>query len=257
MTKFASKVAIVTGAANGIGRATARLFAAEGAAVMGVDRDQEGLEALRGELGDAFTSFVCDVSSAAPEDDYVEACVRRHGRIDIAFLNAGVLGPTAPLDVYPLDAFDTVMAINVRGVWLGTTRTMAAMRATGTAGSITITSSTGGLRGSGGMGAYITSKHAVVGLMKSAAIEGGPDGIRVNTIHPGPTDTDVWAAAAPGKRNETGEGLVGLPQLYRVADPDEIAALVAFLSSPDAAFCTGGCYPIDGGLLAGPAYDRD
>lgn len=256
MSRFDGRVAVITGAGNGIGRAAARMFVSEGATVVGVDTDADALHVVREDLGESFDPFPADVANSAPEHDYVSACLRRHGRVDIAFLNAGILGPSVPMDAYPLEAFDAVMSVNVRGVWLGATRAMRAMREQGTGGVITITSSTGGLRGSGGMGAYITSKHAVVGLMKAAAIEGGPHGIRVNAIHPGPTDTAVWSAAAPAKRAEAGSGRTGLPQLYRVADPQEVAAMVGFLSSDEAAFCTGASYPIDGGLLAGPPYDR-
>lgn len=254
MSRFDGRVAVITGAGNGIGRAAARMFVAEGATVLGVDRDVDALDSARGELGHAFEAFTADVADASSAHDYVSACLSRHGRVDVAFLNAGILGPSAPMDDYPLDAFDTVMGVNVRGVWLGTTRAMRAMREQSTGGVITITSSTGGLRGSGGMGAYITSKHAVVGLMKAAAIEGGPFGIRVNAVHPGPTDTAVWSSAAPAKRAESGTAAEGLPQLYRVADPAEVAAVVGFLSSDEAAFCTGASYPVDGGLLAGPPY---
>lgn len=254
MSRFDHRVAVITGAGNGIGRAAARMFVAEGATVVGVDTDDVALKSVRADLGPAFEPFPADVADAEPEHDYVAKCVARHGRVDIAFLNAGILGPAAPMDDYPLTAFDAVMSVNVRGVWLGTTRAMRVMREQTAGGVITITSSTGGLRGSGGMGAYITSKHAVVGLMRAAAIEGGPFGIRVNAVHPGPTDTAVWASAAPTKRAESGSAGVGLPQLYRVADPAEVAAVVGFLSSDEAAFCTGASYPVDGGLLAGPPY---
>lgn len=256
MNRFAGRIAVVTGAANGIGLAASRLFVAEGAVVVAVDTDAAALATARIELGDAFDAVTADVASAADEDDYIATCLRRHGRVDIAFLNAGILGPSSPLEEYPLDAFDTVMAVNVRGVWLGITRVIRAMRSQGAGGAIVVTSSTGGLRGSGGMGAYVTSKHAVVGLMKTAAIEGGPYGIRVNAVHPGPTDTAVWTAAAPAKRAESGDDRVGLPQLFRVADPAEIAALVGFLASDAASFCTGGSYSVDGGLLAGPPYQH-
>ena len=253
MRRFTGRIAVVTGAGNGIGLAASRMFVAEGATVVGVDTDADALTAAHAALGDSFEPVPADVASAADEHDYIAECLRRHGRIDIAFLNAGILGPSSPLDEYPLEAFDAVMAVNVRGVWLGTTRAMRAMRQR-RGGAIIITSSTGGLRGSGGMGAYVASKHAVVGLMKTAAIEGGPHGIRVNAVHPGPTDTAVWTAAAPAKAAESGDDRVGLPQLFRVADPREVAALVGFLASDEASFCTGGSYAVDGGLLAGPPY---
>lgn len=254
MSRFIGRIAVVTGAGNGIGLAASRMFVTEGATVVGVDTDAGALAAAHTELGDSFEPVVADVASADDEHDYIGTCLRRHGRVDIAFLNAGILGPSSPLDEYPLEAFDAVMAVNVRGAWLGTARAMRAMKQQ-RSGAIILTSSTGGLRGSGGMGAYVASKHAVVGLMKTAAIEGGPYEVRVNSVHPGPTDTAVWAAAAPAKRAETGDR-VGLPQLFRVADPREVAALVGFLASDDASFCTGGSYAVDGGLLAGPPYQH-
>jgi len=251
--RLESRIAVITGAGNGIGRATAARFVAEGATVIGVDLDEAGLAAARAELGPAFEPFPADVADDAPEHDYVAAALARHGRLDLAFLNAGILGPTKPIHEIAPAEFDRTMAINVRGVWLGTARALTAMRER-RSGVITITSSTGGLRGAGGMAPYIASKHAVVGVMKAAAIEGGPVGVRVNAIHPGPTDTRVWSGATDTKREETGTGRAGLPQLYRVADPAEIAGLVAWLSSDEAAFVTGASYPIDGGLLAGPPY---
>ncbi|WP_162248480.1 SDR family NAD(P)-dependent oxidoreductase [Microbacterium sp. Root61] len=253
MDRFTGRVAVITGAGNGIGRATAARLIDEGATVVGVDIDEAALGDAADALGERFEPFPADVADAAPEHDYVSYCIARHGSLDIAFLNAGVLGATGPIHDYSLEEFDRVMAINVRGVWLGTSRALGAMRERG-AGVITITSSTGGLRGSGGLGPYVASKHAVVGIMKSAAIEGGPFGVRVNTIHPGPTNTQVWSAAEETKRIETGAERSGLPQLYRVADPSEVASVVAFLSSDEAGFCTGGSFPVDGGLLAGPPY---
>lgn len=256
------RIAVVTGAANGIGRAVASVLVAEGSWVLGVDADSQALAIAATELGDTFVPFAADVSSDAARDDYVAECVTRWGRIDAAFLGAGILGPTAPLHEYRLADYDRVMSVNVRGVWLGTTRAMAAMRAQppraeisgASVGSIVIVSSTGGLRGSGGLGAYVASKHAVVGIMKTAAIEGGPYGIRVNAIHPGPTDTQVWTAAAATKQASEGAAVSGLPQLYRVADPREIARMAHFLLSEHASFCTGGSFVVDGGLLAGPPY---
>ncbi len=255
MMRLTGRVAVITGAANGIGRATAARFIAEGATVVGVDVDAARLAELSAELGASFEPVVADVALDAPEHDYLANAADRHGRIDIVFLNAGVLGTPMPIESTPIEDFDRVMAINTRGVWLGTARALRIMRSQG-GGVITITSSTGGLRGSGGLGPYIASKHAVVGIMKSAAIEGAAHGIRVNAIHPGPTDTGVWAAAAGTKRaeGEAGGATAGLPQLNRVADPAEIAALVAYLSSDEASFSTGASFVIDGGLLAGPPY---
>jgi len=250
------RVAVITGAANGIGRATSRILVADGIRVLGVDADEEALMELAGELGDALVPFIADVSQESPDHDYIAACIRRYGRVDIAFLNAGVLGPTRAMHEYPIADFDRVMAVNARGAWLGTTRAVAAMRSRGS-GTIVLTSSTGGLRGSGGLGAYVASKHAVVGIMKTAAIEAGPYGVRVNAIHPGPTDTAVWSAAAPGKQTEASPQGGALPQLYRVAAPEEVAQMVRFLAGPDAGFCTGASFVIDGGLLAGPPFRID
>jgi NAD(P)-dependent dehydrogenase (short-subunit alcohol dehydrogenase family) len=252
MTRFEGRIAVVTGAGNGIGRATSARLISEGATVVGVDLDAAALAVTAHELGGAFEPFPADVSDDTAENDYIAETLRRHGRLDIAFLNAGVLGTPGPVHEVPIAEFDHVMAVNVRGVWLGTARALAVMREQ-RSGVITITSSTGGLRGSGGLGPYIASKHAVVGIMKSAAIEGGPFGVRVNAIHPGPTDTAVWSGAVGTKSGESA-GRPGLPQLYRVAEPAEIAALVAFLSSDEAGFSTGASFLADGGLLAGPPY---
>lgn len=259
MPKLTDKVAIVTGGSGGIGRAAARLFAAEGARVMLVDLDAAALQALVAEIGAesgeeraAFT--IADVSDAAQTAAYVAATLERFGGVDIALLNAGIEGRIVPLAEYPDDMFDKVIAVNVRGVFLGLKHVMPAMAKRGR-GSIVITSSTAGIRAVGGMSAYVTSKHAVIGLMRTAAMEGAASDIRVNTVNPSPIDTRMM---------ESIEQQAGLPvgdrsnrpmarhtPLQRYGEPEEVAKLMLFLASDDASFCTGGVYMVDGGVSAG------
>lgn len=249
--RFEGKTALVTGAANGIGRASVERFLAEGATVVGVDRDAAALAELAAAHGDRFDPIVADVSQADDANDYVARTVDRHGRIDIAFLNAGIEGRFGTIASLTVEDFDAVMAVNTRGVWIGLSRLLAAMRDAG-GGVITITSSTGGLRGVPGLGPYSASKHAVIGLMKTAALEGGRHNIRVNSVNPGPIDTrmlDALGDASPtgGAKGQPGGGT----PLGRIADPAEVAGVVAFLSGSDASFCTGGVYTVDGGIVAG------
>ncbi len=178
--------------------------------------------------------------------------MQRHGRIDAALLNAGIEGEVAGIADVSLAVFDRVMAVNVRGVWIGLAALMPAMKAGG-GGSIVITSSVGGLKATPGIAAYGASKHAVIGLMKAAAVEGAPDRIRVNTVNPGPVDTRMIAAIERGRMpNDTNAardaGVARIP-LKRYGVPEEIAALMLFLASDESGFCTGGTYLADGGSM--------
>lgn len=254
MGRLAGKIAIITGGAAGIGLASAKLFVAEGAKVLLVDVQRAQLDAAAAELGsDNAIAMVADVSDAAQTRAYVDAAVERWGRVDILFANAGIEGKVASLTDYPLDEYERVMAVNVRGVFLGLQAVFPIMLKQG-GGSIVITSSLGGLKGTPRIGPYIASKHAVVGLMKTAALEGAAHGIRVNTINPAPIATRMiqsleqqWAPNAPEKikaRMET-----GVP-MHRYGTPEEVARLALFLASDESSYCSGTSFPIDGGMSA-------
>jgi NAD(P)-dependent dehydrogenase (short-subunit alcohol dehydrogenase family) len=255
MSRLDQKVALITGAAGGIGSACAEQFVARGASVFLVDIHEKPLRELADRLGPCAALCAADVSSASGTAEYFQALLDRFGRLDIAFLNAGIVGVVKPIDDTALDTFDRVMQVNVRGVWLGLTRALPLMREQGN-GSIVITSSIAGTRGTACQGAYVASKHAVLGLMKTAALEGASHGVRVNAICPAPIDTEMMQALAAGidpADHENGKRrvLAAIP-LGRYGTAAEVANLVAFLASDDAAYCTGAAYMIDGGGTAGP-----
>ncbi|MBS0242479.1 MAG: SDR family oxidoreductase [Proteobacteria bacterium] len=251
MAKLEGKVAIITGAARGIGAAAARLFAAEGAKLMLADVLAEPLQALAKEIGPAAAVCPTDVTDEASVKKLVDETVARYGRLDIALLNAGIEGKVSTLVDYPAEVFDKVIAVNVRGVWLGLKYAMKAMEKTG--GSIVITSSTSGIRATTSMSAYTASKHAVIGLMRSAALEGADHRIRVNTVNPAPIDTPMITSLEAQRGASGGENqpfAKAIP-LGRYGTPEEVAKLMLFLGSDDSNFCTGGVYMVDGGVSAG------
>ncbi len=254
MGRLADKIAIITGGAAGIGLATARAFIAEGARVLLVDVQAAPLAAAVAELGDAHArACVADVSDPVQVETYVAAALEHYGRIDIFFNNAGIEGVVSPLVDYPLEMFDRVMAVNVRGVWLGMKSVIPAMAKTG-GGSIIITSSLGGLRGVPRMSAYIAAKHAVVGIMRAAALECAPLNIRVNTINPSPIATRMIAAIeegyAPGATARAKARFAAGVPLRRYGEPEEVAKLVVYLASDESSYSTGGTFTIDGGMSA-------
>lgn len=255
MARLDGKVAIITGGAGGIGQATARLFVDEGASVVLVDVDAAALQAAVVAIGgDRVSAVAADVARADDSDRYVRAAIERHGGIDIFFANAGIEGVVAPLVEQPDDAFDRVLAVNVRGAWLGLKRVMAHMQERGAGGSIIITSSIAGVRGSPMLAPYAISKHAVIGLMRSAALAGAAHGIRVNTVNPSPVETrmmrSIEAGASPAAPERAKAERVGRIPLGRYGLPEEVAHLVLFLASDESRYCTGGVYMIDGGLTA-------
>lgn len=254
MGRMDGKTAIVTGAARGIGAAAARRLVAEGARVMLVDMLEADLAALAAELGEDNAAYsVADVADEAQAKLYVAQTVARFGGVDAALLNAGIEGAVAATTAYPAETFDRVIAVNVRGVWLGLKYVMQAMAAAG--GSIVVTSSTAGVRATPGLCAYTASKHAVIGLMRTAALEGAPNKIRVNTVNPSPVDTPMMVAieeksgVPAARRNE--RPLAQSTPLKRYGEPEEVAALMLFLASDESSFCTGGVYMVDGGVSAG------
>lgn len=251
MGRLQGKVAIITGAAGGIGSAAARRFVAEGAHVLLVDREADALRRVTDELPSAQAAyFAADVTDAAATRAFVADAARRFGRVDAALLNAGIEGEVGRIEDASLAMFDQVMAVNVRGVWLGLAALIPVMRDAG-GGSIVITSSVAGVKGSPKLAAYSTSKHAVVGMMKSAALECIADRIRVNAINPGQTRTRLMESIDGMMRaaGRTGDPAAAIP-MGRYADPSEIASLMLFLASDESSYCTGATYLVDGGRMS-------
>jgi NAD(P)-dependent dehydrogenase (short-subunit alcohol dehydrogenase family) len=251
MPRLDGKVALVTGGGGSIGGATARAFVADGAKVVLADIDEAGLSGLVGELGDdAAVAVTADVTDSAAVQRAVATAVERFGRLDVAFANAGVFGRHAPVAEYPEDVFDRVMAVNVRGSFLVCKHAMAAMG--DGPGSIVINSSVVGLTSAPGILAYATSKHALVGLMRTAAQEGAPKAIRVNSVHPGPVDNrfqhTIEVGATGASEDEAARVFEGMIPLDRHARPEEIASTVLFLAGDDSSFITGATLAVDGGM---------
>ena len=261
MARLEGKVAVITGATGGIGRAAARLFAEEGARVALVDLDEAALRDVAQSIGEDKASYTAaDVTEPEQAQTYINEAADRWGGIDILLANAGIEGALSPIPDYPIDVFDRVMAVNVRAVWLGIKYAVPVMREGG-GGSIVITSSTAGIGGSPEMSAYNTSKHAVIGLMRCAAMEGAADGIRVNTVNPAPIETrmmrsieEMRVAAMDDSRvtvEVAKQSFAERIPLQRYGDPEEVAKMMLFLSSDYSSFCTGGVYMVDGGRSAG------
>jgi NAD(P)-dependent dehydrogenase (short-subunit alcohol dehydrogenase family) len=254
MGKLDGRAAVITGGSGGIGRAAAKLFVDEGANVLLVDIEERALRSVVDALGENHASSVCaDVTSDDDTQGYVKTAVERYGRIDIYLANAGVEGNIKPIPDYPIDVFDRVIAVNVRGVWLGLKHVIPVM-AKGGGGSIVVTSSTAGIHGYAGASAYVTSKHAVVGMMRTAALECAPLKIRVNTVNPAPIETRMMRSLeeqfAPGHPGQAKEQLQSTIPLGRYGQPEEVAEVMLFLASDQSRFCTGGVYMVDGGVSA-------
>lgn len=249
------KRALITGAAGGIGGATARAFAREGARLALVDLDGAALESLRAELGGEVLALAGDVSDAPDVARYMDEAVGALGGLDVLFNNAGFEGVVARVQDYEDEAFDRVMRVNVRGIWLNLKRAVSIMLDQGRGGSIVNASSGAGLRGLPFMSAYVASKHAVLGLSRSAAVELGGTGIRVNAICPGPVDTRMMRSLEEQRAERIGVSAdrsgfsVPIP-MGRFATPEEIAETVTFLASDAASYITGAAIAVDGGRTA-------
>jgi 3-oxoacyl-[acyl-carrier protein] reductase len=244
------KVAIVTGGASGMGRATAELMAAAGAAVVVADLDGAKAEAVAKEIagsGGAAVGVEANVTSAADSARMVSTAVSEFGGLDVLMCNAGLAHNPTPFDEMDDDLFDKVMAVNVKGPWLGVRAARGALKARG-GGSVIITGSVMGIRARPGFSAYAPSKAASNHLARTLALELAADNIRVNCLAPVATDTPMLAAFIGAKDYEQGKAafISGIP-LGRLATAEDVAHAAVFLASDEAAFLTGVVLPIDGG----------
>jgi 3alpha(or 20beta)-hydroxysteroid dehydrogenase len=255
-TRFQNEVVLITGAAAGIGRAAALRFASEGARIVLVDLPGSAVQACAAEVraqGCEAIALEANVTQRADVEYYVNETVKAYGRIDCFLNNAGVLGTVLPFLECPDEMFDQVMAVNVKGAWLGM-KVVVPVMMRGGGGAIVNTASVAALKGSPGLLAYCTSKHALLGMTRTAAAELAVHNIRVNAVCPAPIETSM------GKQLEDGyspnnpqlyrERILARIPLHRYGEPEEVAAVMAFLCSEDASFVTGAGYLVDGGLTS-------
>jgi NAD(P)-dependent dehydrogenase (short-subunit alcohol dehydrogenase family) len=253
--RLEGKAAVITGAAGGIGGATAQLFLDLGAKVMLVDRDGDALAETSARLGrsENCATAAADCTDEAAIAAAVEATIERFGAIDIMVANAGIEGVLKPVEQLSVEEFEQVLRVNVIGVWLAMKCAVPAMKAAGR-GAIVVLSSVAGTIGFPATAPYTASKHAVFGLVKVAAAELGPSNVRVNAVAPGPVDNrmmrsleDQLGAGDPQALRSFVEARI---PMGRYGTNEEIAQLIAFLSSDAASYCTGSLYLADGGYVA-------
>jgi NAD(P)-dependent dehydrogenase (short-subunit alcohol dehydrogenase family) len=244
---FTGKVALVTGASSGIGLATAEAFAAAGASVVLVDINRIAVEAVAARFvaaGHRATALVCDVSDEPQVAAMMESALAAYGQLDMAFNNAGIEGPSGPITDETAEAFDQVNAVNLRGVWACMKHELLHMRTRGS-GAIVNCSSLGGLVGQAGRAAYHATKHGVIGLTKSAAIEFAPLGIQINAVCPGVIETPMLSSLLE-RSPEAISAVIKDQPIGRLGRADEIAAAVLWLCSDGASFVHGAALPVDG-----------
>lgn len=253
MKRLENKTAIITGGSGGIGFATAKLYLKEGANVMLVDINEQALVDAKKELNATNVSYcVADVSKQEDTERYCEETIKQFGQIDILFSNAGVEGVYAPISEYPDEEYEKIMNINVKGVWLDCKIIIPKMEDNG---SVIITSSVAGLKGFTGLGAYTTSKHAIIGIMRVAALENASRNIRVNTIHPGPINNRMMRSIekqiSPDDAKIAQDGFEASVPFGRYGESEEIGQMALFLASDESKYITGCQHVVDGGLMAG------
>jgi NAD(P)-dependent dehydrogenase (short-subunit alcohol dehydrogenase family) len=248
---------IITGAAGGIGRSTVAILASRGVSVLAVDLDVDAVESLAESCRVGGGDVIACPADVANEEDvvrFVRFALARWGRLSAIFNNAAVEGPVQPIKEYPSDEFDRVVRVNVKGTWLGMKHALPALRQSG-GGTILNTASTASLMGWPNLSGYIASKHAVIGLTRAVAMECAHEGICVNAICPGPTDTRmIWSigdAVSGGDRAKARRLQEGNVPAGRIASPGEIAKLAAWLLMDSPQFLTGAAIPVDGGQTAG------
>ena len=254
MNRLEGKVVVITGGAGGIGKAAGKLFVNEGADVLLVDLEEAALKSACNDIGSNKVSYcVADVTNNSDNQKMINIAEERYGGVDVLLANAGVEGDVMSITDYDEKRFDQVMAVNVKGPFLGLKAAIPAISKRG-GGSIIITSSVAGLGGVANIAPYATSKHAVIGLMKSAALECAALNIRVNTVNPSPVETRMMRSLeeglAPGDAETAREGLRASIPLGRYAEPEDIAKIMLFLASDDSDFVTGAVYVADGGSTA-------
>ncbi|MDH3491506.1 MAG: SDR family oxidoreductase [Gammaproteobacteria bacterium] len=249
MADFDGKIALVTGGGTGIGRATAIAFAREGASVVIGNRNSKAGEAVVKAIQDngGQASFLrTDVSSEEDVKALIEHAVATYGRLDVAFNNAGIGGAAGPLADQTSDNFDAIMGINVKGVWMSMKYEIREMLKTG-GGAIVNNSSVGGLVGFASVGIYSASKHAVMGLTKSAALEYSAHGVRVNAVNPAVIRTPMAEGLAKMRKGKP-DDFAAMHPIGRIGEPEEVAEAVLWLCSDKASFVTGTAMCVDGGF---------
>jgi NAD(P)-dependent dehydrogenase (short-subunit alcohol dehydrogenase family) len=253
--RLTGKVAVITGASGGIGEASAKLFLAEGASVMLIGRSAGKLKQTLARLGasNKLAYFVADAADEAATQAAISETISVFGGIDILFANAGNEGQIGAIESQSMSNFEEVLRTNVIGVWLAMKHCVAPMKARG-GGAMLATASISGVVGAAGGAPYIASKHAVCGLVKSAALELGSANIRVNAIAPGPIDNrmihDIVAQVAPDNPDALHADMKSRIAMRRYGTNEEVAKLALFLVSDDASYCTGSIHMIDGGITA-------
>lgn len=246
---FRRKVALVTGAASGMGLATARAFAEAGAAVVMADYREDTVQEQANLLASAGHNVIavgCDVSDDAQVEQMIERTIAKFGRLDAAFNNAGVMARIAPTSDSTREEFDRVIGINLRGVWACMKYELRQMERQGS-GSIVNNASVGALTGNPGIGSYIASKHGVVGLTRTAALEYIKKGIYVNAVNPGLIDTQIARDVVSGSEEAYADIAKQVP-IGRAGRPEEIAAAVLWLCSTGASYIVGQAITVDGGM---------